>query len=181
MNGGGSAPNKHASIKDWLDMVNEFQQAALATRLGIPLIYGIDVVHGHNNVINATILPHNVGLGVTRDPLLIKKIGVATALELRPTGIPYAFALHCMFVCRTKVAGCAKHYVGDGGTAKGINENNTIVDHTGLFGIHMPAYLDSLAKGVATVMAFYSSINELRCMLIVTCLPDSSKANLVSR
>lgn len=67
-----------------------------------------------------------------------------------------------VFLCRIKVAGCAKHYVGDGGTVKGINENNTIVDHSGLFGIHMPAYLDSLAKGVATIMASYSSINGVK-------------------
>ncbi|KAI3988523.1 hypothetical protein MKX01_026337, partial [Papaver californicum] len=73
-------------------MVNEMQKGALSTRLGIPMIYGIDAVHGHNNVYKATIFPHNVGLGVTRDPALIKKIGAATALEVRATGIPYAFA-----------------------------------------------------------------------------------------
>ena len=60
------------------------------------------------------------------------------------------------------MAACAKHYVGDGGTVKGINENNTIIDRAGLFGIHMPAYLNSLAKGVATVMASYSSINGVK-------------------
>ncbi|XVE60448.1 hypothetical protein DITRI_Ditri05aG0129300 [Diplodiscus trichospermus] len=206
LSGGGSAPRKNANVKDWVDMVNNFQQAALASRLGIPMIYGIDAVHGHNNVVNATIFPHNVGLGVTRDPLLVKKIGAATALEVRATGIPYAFA-PCIAVCRdprwgrcyesysedhaivqemtqiieglqgdvkkdmkgmpyvngkTKVAGCAKHYVGDGGTVRGINENNTIVDQGGLFGIHMPAYLSSLKKGVATIMASYSSINGVK-------------------
>ena len=60
------------------------------------------------------------------------------------------------------MAGCAKHFVGDGGTVKGINENNTIVDQADLFGIHVPAYLNSLEKGVATVMASYSSINGVK-------------------
>ncbi|GLU16241.1 hypothetical protein SLE2022_326840 [Rubroshorea leprosula] len=73
-------------------MVNKFQKGSLRTRLGIPLIYGIDVVHGHNYVYNATIFPHNVGLGVTRDPELVKRIGAATALEVRATGIRYTFA-----------------------------------------------------------------------------------------
>ena len=66
LSGGGSAPSKQASAKDWVHMVNKIQEAALSTRLGIPMIYGIDAVHGHNNVYNATIFPHNIGLGATR-------------------------------------------------------------------------------------------------------------------
>jgi beta-glucosidase len=66
LSGGGSVPKPKATAKDWVDMVNEFQKGALSTRLGIPMIYGIDAVHGHNNVYNATIFPHNVGLGATR-------------------------------------------------------------------------------------------------------------------
>lgn len=66
MSGGGSVPAKHATPEQWVDMVNDFQKGSLSTRLGIPLIYGIDAVHGHNNVYKATIFPHNVGLGVTR-------------------------------------------------------------------------------------------------------------------
>lgn len=66
LSGGGSVPAKEASPKVWIDMVNEFQEGSLSTRLGIPMIYGIDAVHGHNNVYNATIFPHNVGLGATR-------------------------------------------------------------------------------------------------------------------
>ncbi|KAL0369458.1 UNVERIFIED_CONTAM: Lysosomal beta glucosidase [Sesamum angustifolium] len=97
---GGSVPGPKASAENWIDMVNEFQKGALSTRLGIPMIYGIDAVHGHNNVYNATIFPHNVGLGVTRqvrlqdqlDPELVKRIGAATALEVRATGIHYTFA-----------------------------------------------------------------------------------------
>jgi beta-glucosidase-like glycosyl hydrolase len=63
------------------------------------------------------------------------------------------------FFCRNKVAACAKHFVGDGGTQNGINENNTIIDRRGLMNIHMPAYFDSLRKGVSTVMISYSSWN----------------------
>lgn len=66
LSGGGSPPRLNATAKDWVQMVNEFQKGALASRLGIPMIYGIDAVHGNNNVYKATIFPHNVGLGVTR-------------------------------------------------------------------------------------------------------------------
>jgi beta-glucosidase len=66
LSGGGSVPSPRASPTEWMDMVDGFQKAALSTRLGIPLIYGIDAVHGHNNVYGATIFPHNVGLGCTR-------------------------------------------------------------------------------------------------------------------
>lgn len=66
MSGGGSEPLPKATAEDWVNMINEFQKGALASRLGIPMMYGIDAVHGHNNVYNATIFPHNVGLGATR-------------------------------------------------------------------------------------------------------------------
>ncbi|KAL2239256.1 uncharacterized protein LOC105170099 [Sesamum indicum] len=204
LSGGGSVPAPKASAEAWVNMVNDLQKGALSTRLGIPMIYGIDAVHGHNNVYKATIFPHNVGLGATRDPELVKRIGAATALEVRATGIQYAFA-PCIAVCRdprwgrcyesysedhkivqamtelipglqgdlpansrkgvpfvagkTKVAACAKHFVGDGGTVRGIDENNTVIDYKGLLSIHMPAYLDSIRKGVATVMVSYSSWN----------------------
>ncbi|GMY23519.1 beta-glucosidase BoGH3B-like isoform X3 [Fagus crenata] len=204
LSGGGSTPLPQASAQDWVDMINGFQKGSLSTRLGIPMIYGIDAVHGHNNVYNATIFPHNVGLGATRDPELVKRIGAATALEVRATGIPYVFA-PCIAVCRDprwgrcyesysedhqivrdmteiipglqgdipsnsrkgvpyvggkkKVAACAKHFVGDGGTTKGINENNTVIDWHGMLSIHMPAYSDSIIKGVSTIMVSYSSWN----------------------
>lgn len=65
-----------------------------------------------------------------------------------------------MFVCyREKVAACAKHYVGDGGTTKGMNENNTLASRHGLLSIHMPGYYNSIIKGVSTVMISYSSWN----------------------
>lgn len=66
LSGGGSVPRKQATAADWMAMISDFQKACLSTRLGIPMIYGIDAVHGHNNVYGATIFPHNVGLGATR-------------------------------------------------------------------------------------------------------------------
>lgn len=66
LTGGGSAPARQASAEAWINIINDFQKGALSTRLGIPMIYGIDAVHGHNNVYNATIFPHNIGLGATR-------------------------------------------------------------------------------------------------------------------
>ncbi|CAK7325147.1 unnamed protein product [Dovyalis caffra] len=219
LSGGGSAPLPKASAEDWVNMINGFQNGSLSSRLGIPMIYGIDAVHGHNNVFNATIFPHNVGLGATR-----QRIGSATALEVRATGIPYVFA-PCIAVCRDprwgrcyesysedhkvveamteiilglqgdipansrkgvpyvggkkKVAACAKHFVGDGGTTKGINENNTVIDRHGLLGIHMPAYSDSIIKGVSTIMVSYSSWNGEKMHanreLITGLLKDSLK------
>jgi beta-glucosidase len=66
LSGGGSVPRPEASPQDWLKMVNDLQKGSLSTRLGIPMIYGIDAIHGNNNVYKATIFPHNVGLGATR-------------------------------------------------------------------------------------------------------------------
>ena len=76
-----------------------FQAAALETRLGIPLLYGVDSVHGHGNLLGATVFPHNIGLGATRDPGLVKKIGHITAMETRATGPQWAFA-PCVCVAR---------------------------------------------------------------------------------
>lgn len=65
-------------------------------------------------------------------------------------------------LCSKKVAACAKHYVGDGGTHNGINENNTIIDTHGLLSIHMPPYYNSIIRGVSTVMVSYSSWNGVK-------------------
>lgn len=66
LSAGGSVPRPQATPADWVNMINEFQKGSLSSRLGIPMIFGIDAVHGHNNVYNATIFPHNIGLGATR-------------------------------------------------------------------------------------------------------------------
>jgi beta-glucosidase len=98
LSGGGSAPSPN-NATGWANMYDAFQNAALATPLGIPLIYGVDAVHGHNNVIGATIFPHNIGLGATRDPALVQNIGRAVAEEVSGTGIDWDFA-PCLCVAR---------------------------------------------------------------------------------
>ena len=98
LSGGGSTPTPNTP-EAWVDMVNEFQEQALSTRLGIPIIYGIDAVHGHGNVFGATVFPHNIGLGATGDPALVREIGQATAEEVRATGIPWSFG-PCVCVAR---------------------------------------------------------------------------------
>ena len=91
LSGGGSTPEVNEP-KAWADMYDSYQREALKSRLKIPLIYGIDAVHGHNNVIGATIFPHNIGLGATRDPQIVEAVARATALEVAATGIDWDFA-----------------------------------------------------------------------------------------
>jgi beta-glucosidase len=91
LSGGGGSPSENTP-QAWYDMVAGFQNEALETRLQIPIIYGVDAVHGHGNLLNATIFPHNIGLGAANDPELMEKIGRATAEEMLATGIPWNFA-----------------------------------------------------------------------------------------
>lgn len=90
LSGGGGYPARNTPEK-WAEMVNGFQEYALQTRLGIPLIYGVDAVHGHNNVEGVTIFPHNIGLGAARDPDLMVRIGQATAAEVAATSVHWNF------------------------------------------------------------------------------------------
>lgn len=205
LSGGGSGPFEKAESSDWADMIDGFQVSALKSRLGIPIIYGVDAVHGNNNVYGATIFPQNVGLGATGDADLVQRIGVATALEVRASGAPWTFA-PCVAVCsdprwgrcyesysedtevvkkmacivtglqgqppeghpngypfvagRKNVIACAKHFAGDGGTDRGINEGNTIVSYDDLERIHISPYVDCISQGVSTVMASYNSWND---------------------
>ncbi len=92
ISGGGGYPAQGNDAANWLDMVSGYQEAAAGTRLGIPLLYGVDAVHGHNTLYGATIFPHNVGLGATHDPALVEQIGRATAVEMAATGIRWNFA-----------------------------------------------------------------------------------------
>lgn len=98
LSGGGSAPTPNTAT-GWADMYDGFQTAALATPLAIPMVYGVDAVHGHNNVVGATIFPHNIGLGATRDPALVQQISRAVAEEVSGTGIDWDFA-PCLCVAR---------------------------------------------------------------------------------
>jgi beta-glucosidase len=174
----------------------------MKTRLRIPIIYGIDAVHGHNNVLNATVFPHNVGLGCTRNPSLVERAARITAVEVRATGINWTFA-PCVAVPRDErwgrtyegfgetpelardlgaaavrgfqgrslrdplsVLACAKHFIGDGGTAFGTGPKNQILDRGDtriseqeLRSVHMQGYVSAIKSGVGTIMPSYSSWN----------------------
>lgn len=97
LNGGNSAPGGDdlAPAKVWLAAADAFYEASMDTRDGkhaIPIMWGVDAVHGHNNIVGATLFPHNVGLGATRNADLMRKIGAITATELRVTGQEWTFA-----------------------------------------------------------------------------------------
>ncbi|HEY6047757.1 MAG TPA: glycoside hydrolase family 3 protein [Sphingomicrobium sp.] len=96
LNGGGAWPGnqKHASVADWLALSKAYYDASMSTDIAvkIPVIWGTDAVHGHNNVYGATLYPHNIGLGAAHDPALIERIGRATARAVRATGITWVFA-----------------------------------------------------------------------------------------
>ena len=97
LNGGGAFPNnnKHAKAEDWITLAEDMYQASIDDSLDgstIPTMWGTDAVHGHNNVIGATLFPHNIGLGAAHNPTLIKKIAQATAQEVLATGIDWVFA-----------------------------------------------------------------------------------------
>ena len=111
LSGGGSAPAKNFP-KAWADMYDRFQKVALSTRLGIPIIYGVDAVHGHNNVIGATIFPHHVGLGCTNNPKMVEDVYRATAVEVAATGVDWNFA-PCLAVPRDERWGRAYEGFGE--------------------------------------------------------------------
>ena len=95
LNGGGGYPNqiKNSSIQDWKNLSKSYYEASPEVNgIKIPILWGTDAVHGHNNVIGATIFPHNIALGATRNEKLIKKIGSAVAKEVSSTGIIWTFA-----------------------------------------------------------------------------------------
>jgi beta-glucosidase len=98
--------------QNWLQTVNEYQSWALKTRLKIPLIYGVDAVHGHNNVDGAVIFPHNIGLGATQNPELVEQAEHITALEVAGTGIRWAFA-PCIAVAQNERWGRTYESFGD--------------------------------------------------------------------
>ena len=135
LSGGGGSPRPNTPDA-WLEMVREFQAQAAQTRLKIPLIYGVDAVHGHNNVYGAVIFPHNVGLGATRDADLVERIGRATADDLLGTGITWNFA---------PVVAVVQDYRW-GRSYEGFGENTDLVTELGT------AYLRGLqgdpAKGI---------------------------------
>ena len=202
LNGGGAFPHddKHASVADWVTLADQFYDASMDTSTGaqaIPIMWGTDAVHGHNNVYGATLFPHNIGLGAAHDPDLMERIGAATAEEVAATGIDWTFAPTVavvrdprwgrsyegysdspdivrayaqrmvdglqgrmgtrQFLDSTHILGTAKHYLGDGGTAAGIDRGDDEATEQQLIDIHAQGYLAALQAGVQTVMVSYNS------------------------
>ena len=146
LSGGGSVPASNTP-EGWADMVDTLQAAALETRLGIPLLYGVDAVHGHGNLQGATVFPHNIGLGATRDPRLLEKIGHITAKETRASGPQWNFS-PCLCVARDDRWG--RTYESFGETPQLVARLATVID--GLQG--KPGQLDRPDRVLATAKHF---------------------------
>lgn len=136
LSGGGGNPTPN-NKQTWRDLVSSYQEAALKSRLGIPLIYGVDAVHGHNNVVGAVIFPHNIGLGATRDADLVKRIGTITAKELLGTSVHWNFS----------PAVSVPQDIRWGRTYEGFSEDTEIVRELGV------AYTEGLQASANRVLA----------------------------
>jgi beta-glucosidase len=187
LSGGDSAPGPGTPAA-WADSYDRLQAGALATPLGIPLLYAVDAVHGHAGVVGATVFPHNLGLGATRDPELAERIGQVTGVEIAATGLDWTYA-PCIAVVQddhwgrtyesfgevpalstamtsvitgiqaSGVMATAKHFVGDGGTAGGDDQGDTVLDEAALRALHLPPFQAAIDRGVGAIMASYSSWN----------------------
>jgi beta-glucosidase len=188
LSGGGSAP-PDKTAPGWAEMYDRYQAIARQTRLRIPLLYGVDAVHGHNNVVGAVIFPHNIGLGCTRNAALVERVAKATAEEVAATGVDWTFS-PCIAVARDErwgrtyesfgetpelvsemgaaavrgyqsggILACPKHYLADGGTTGGRDQGDAQLDETVLRAIHLPGYRAAIAAGAGSVMASFSSWN----------------------
>jgi beta-glucosidase len=124
LSGGGSVPTPNTP-EAWADMVDRFQGAALETRLHIPIIYGIDAVHGDGNMYGATIFPHNIGLGATRDPRLVEEVEHVTAEETRASGPQWTFA-PC--ICAARDDRWGRTYESFGESPQLVEEMETAID-----------------------------------------------------
>ena len=124
LSGGGSTPAEN-NPKAWADMIDRFQTAALHTRLGIPLLYGIDSVHGDGNLYGATVFPHNIGLGATRNPALVRDIAHVTAEETRATGPQWTFS-PC--VCAARDDRWGRSYESFGEDPALVEQMETVID-----------------------------------------------------
>ncbi|HEY0447813.1 glycoside hydrolase family 3 protein [Actinophytocola sp.] len=124
LSGGGSTPANNTPT-GWADMIDGYQSRALATRLHIPLLYGIDSVHGDNNLVGATIFPHNIGMGATRDPALVREEEHITATETRATGPQWVFA-PC--VCVTRDERWGRTYESFGEDPRLVSRMETAID-----------------------------------------------------
>ena len=141
LSGGGEGPNgAGGTATEWANMYDSFQGYALQTRLKIPLIYGVDAVHGHNNVYGAVIFPHHIGMGATRDSVLVQQADQVTRDEVLGTGIDWVFA-PCVCVPRDDRWGR---------TYEGYGEDPTLASSMGVASIKG---FQGTGLGPATVMA----------------------------
>src|SRR4051794_10369896 len=146
LSGGGSTPTPNTP-EAWADMVDRYQAAALDTPLHIPLIYGIDTVHGDGNMYGATVFPHNIGLGASRDPALVRDVEHVAAEETRTTGPQWAFA-PCICVARDDRWG--RTYESFGEDPRLVREMETAID--GFQG--SPGHLSNPDRVLATAKHF---------------------------
>lgn len=187
LSGGGSVPGENRPA-DWVSMHDAYRTAS-----EIPILYGVDAIHGHNNVRGATVFPHNIGLGAAHDTELAARIARVAAREILATGMEWTFA-PTLAVARDPrwgrtyesfsedpelvssysaaivralhdegVLACPKHWIGDGGTTGGVDQGDTAVDEDELRRTHLPGYRAALAAGARTVMVSLSSWNGVPC------------------
>lgn len=205
LNGGNSGPygNDLGPAEDWLRLADEFWAASTAPLADgepvIPSIWATDAMHGHSNVIGATLFPHNIGLGATRDPDLIRRIGEATAIEIEVTGLDWTFAPTIAvarddrwgrtyesysedpalvaqlgvamveglqgrpgspdYLGEGRVLATAKHFFGDGGTERGVDQGDVNGDLADLMALHAAPYPPVIEAGVEGIMASFNSVN----------------------
>nr|WP_070958808.1 glycoside hydrolase family 3 protein [Hyphomonas sp. Mor2] len=205
LNGGNGGPfgDEFAPASKWLALADQMWMASMEPLPGdepaIPTLWGTDAVHGHTNVIGATIFPHNIALGATRDADLVRRIAHATAIEIDVTGIDWNFSptvaiarddrwgrtyesysedpqivseLGAAFVEGLqgavgdddrlgdgRVLSTAKHFFGDGGTERGVDQGNVDGDLDELKQIHVVPYVAAIEAGVESIMASFNSIN----------------------
>jgi beta-glucosidase len=199
LSGGGSCPGDN-SLQEWVAMNDAYWAASMQggdDHLAIPILYGIDAIHGNNNVSGATIFPHNIGLGAARDPDLLERIASITAREILAAGVEWTFAptlavarnrmwgrtyesysedpaIVCSYAGRfvkglqgdfatDSVIACVKHWVGDGGTAHGIDQGDTRLSERALEQLHVAPYLPAIEAGVLTVMVSFNSWMGEKC------------------
>ncbi|QYF94706.1 glycoside hydrolase family 3 C-terminal domain-containing protein [Massilia sp. PAMC28688] len=200
LNGGGSWPNgnKYATPADWVALADKFHAASMATDMvhKIPVIWGIDAMHGNSNVYGATLFPHNIGLGAARNKDLIGKMAQSVGESVRATGIAWVFAptlavvrddrwgrtyesfsedpalvkeyggvyvrgLQGRFNKPGNVVATAKHFIGDGGTDQGKDQGIATSSKAEMINIHGAGYYSALDAGAQTVMASFSSWNDV--------------------
>ena len=214
MCGAGSVPGNN-KLNDWLTMADSYWHTSSVKdeyHHGIPILFGVDAIHGHNNLSEATIFPHNIGLGAADDPALIKEIAIITRKEVLASGLDWVFAPN-LAVAKNEhwgrfyesfsqspeitnkyvsniitglqnklhsegVIACAKHWVGDGATAHGIDQGDAKISWQELNNTHISPYITAIKSGVMTVMASFNSWNGDKCHSHKFLLTDVLKKQL---